>query len=63
VLRAEDIARATWKLLLDPEKRRDMRAACLNIVDGRAGERIAADLVQALAQLRGSKDGAAATAR
>ena len=60
LLRAEDIARATWKLLLDPEKRRDMRAAGLNIVDGRAGERIAADLVQALAQLRGSRDAAAA---
>jgi spore coat polysaccharide biosynthesis protein SpsF len=63
MLRADDIARATWKLLLDPEKRRDMRAAGLNVVDGRAGERIAADLVQALAQLRGSKGGAAATAR
>jgi len=55
LLRADDIARATWKLLLDQEKRRDMRAAGLNIVDGRAGERIAADLVQALAELRGSK--------
>ena len=54
MLRADDIARATWKLLLDPEKRRDMRAAGLNTVDGRAGERIAADLVQALAQLRSS---------
>jgi spore coat polysaccharide biosynthesis protein SpsF len=62
MLRADDIARATWKLLLDPEKRRDMRAAGLNIVDGRAAERIAADLVQALAQLRGSR-GAVATAR
>ena len=41
---------------------RDMRAAGLNIVDGRAGERIAADLVQALVQLR-SSTGAAVTAR
>ncbi len=63
LLRADDIARATWKLLLDPEKRRDMRAAGLNIVDSRGGERIAADLAQALAQLRGSKDAAAAAAR
>jgi spore coat polysaccharide biosynthesis protein SpsF len=62
MLRADDIARATWKLLLDPEKRRDMRAAGLNIMDGRAGERIAADLVEALAQLR-SSTGAAVTAR
>jgi len=62
MLRADDIARATWKLLLDPEKRRDMRAAGLNTMDGRAGERIAADLVQALAQLR-SSTGAAVTAR
>ncbi len=63
MLRADDIARATWKLLLDPEKRRDMRAAGLNIVDSRGGERIAADLAQALAQLRGSKGAAAAAAR
>jgi spore coat polysaccharide biosynthesis protein SpsF len=62
MLRADDIARATLKLLLDPEKRRDMRAAGLNIVDGRAGERIAADLMQALVQLR-SSTGAAVTAR
>jgi spore coat polysaccharide biosynthesis protein SpsF len=55
LLRADDIARATWKLLRDQEKRRDMRAAGLSIVDGRGGERIAADLIQALAELRGSK--------
>jgi spore coat polysaccharide biosynthesis protein SpsF len=59
MLRADDIARATWKLLLDQEKRRDMHAAGLNIVDGRAGERIAADLAQALVQLRSSTSAAA----
>jgi len=51
-LRSEDIARATWKLLTDPEKRRDMHEACLNTIDGRAGERIAADLAEALASAR-----------
>jgi spore coat polysaccharide biosynthesis protein SpsF len=52
VLRAEDIARAVWRLLENEQRRRDMRAAGLNIVDGRAGERIAADLAQAVAELR-----------
>ena len=52
VLRADDIARATWRLLEDENRRRDMRAAGLSIVDGRAGERIAADLAQALAESR-----------
>jgi len=51
-LRAEDIARATWKLLSDPERRQDMRAASLNTIDGKAGERIAADLAAALADAR-----------
>jgi spore coat polysaccharide biosynthesis protein SpsF len=55
VVRAEDIARACWKLMLDVERRRDMRAAGLNTVDGRAGERIAADLAQALAAARSAK--------
>ena len=59
MLRADDIARAAWKLLQDPERRRDMRAAGLNTVDGRAGERIAADLAQALAALRSSTRAAA----
>ena len=54
-IRADDIARAAWKLMLDKERRRDMRAAGLNTVDGKAGERIAADLVQALADTRGAK--------
>lgn len=54
VLRAEDIARAVWRLLENEEKRRDMRAAGLNTVDGQAGNRIAGDLAQALAQARSS---------
>ncbi len=55
VLRAEDIARASWKLLSDDERRRDMRAASLNTIDGRAGERIATDLASALATARASR--------
>ncbi len=55
VLRAEDIARASWKLLSDDERRRDMRAASLNTIDGRAGERIATDLAGALATARTSR--------
>lgn len=55
VLRAEDIARATWKLALDRERRHDMRAAGLNTVDGLAGQRIAADLADALVRARNSK--------
>jgi spore coat polysaccharide biosynthesis protein SpsF len=60
VLRPDDIARGIWKLLLDPDRRRDMRAAGLTTVDGRAGERIAADLAQALAETRASGRAAAA---
>ena len=55
ILRAEDIARATWKLLADPDTRHDMHAASLNTIDGRAGERIAADLAGALAAVRAAK--------
>ena len=54
-LRAEEIARAVWQLIVDKERRHDMRAASLNTIDGRAGERIAADLVAALAEARASK--------
>jgi len=60
VVRPDDIARGIWKLLLDSERRRDMRAAGLTVVDGRAGERIAADLAQALAETRASERAAAA---
>ena len=52
ILRAEDIARSCWQLLHDEDRRRDMRAAGLTTIDGRAGNRIAADLVGALAELR-----------
>ena len=54
VLRAEDIARAVWQVIVDKERRRLMRAASLNTIDERAGERIAADLVDALAAARGT---------
>jgi spore coat polysaccharide biosynthesis protein SpsF len=60
VVRPDDIARGIWKLLLDPDRRRDMRAAGLTTVDGRAGERIAADLAQGLAETRASSRAAAA---
>ena len=52
VVRAEDIARGVWRLLENHDRRRDMRAAGLQTVDGRAGERIAADLAQAVAEAR-----------
>ncbi len=54
-VRAEDIARAVWRLLVDKELRRDMRAAGLDKVDGRAAVRIAQDLAGALAQARADK--------
>jgi spore coat polysaccharide biosynthesis protein SpsF len=54
VLRIEEIARSVWQLIVDGERRRDMRAASLNTVDGKAGERIAADLVAALEEARGA---------
>jgi len=59
VLRAEDIARGVWRLLTDPERRRDMRAASLNTIDGRAGERIAQDLAMAVATARETRREAA----
>jgi hypothetical protein len=46
-------------LLQDDNRRRDMRAVGLNTIDGKAGERIAADLVQALAAARGTTSSAA----
>jgi spore coat polysaccharide biosynthesis protein SpsF len=57
-LRADDIARATWQLLQDEERRHDMRAAGLTTMDGKAGERIAADLAQALAETRAARSAA-----
>lgn len=52
ILRAEDIARSAWRLIVDEGRRRDMRAASLNTIDGRAGERIAQDLADGLANAR-----------
>ena len=60
MLRPDDIAKATWQLLVAEERRREMRTIGLHTVDGRAAERIAADLAQALAESRAS--GRAATA-
>jgi spore coat polysaccharide biosynthesis protein SpsF len=60
IVRVDDIARATWQLLQDESRRHDMRAAGLNAIDGKASERIAADLVQALAAARGTTSGSAA---
>jgi spore coat polysaccharide biosynthesis protein SpsF len=60
IIRADDIARLSWQLLQDQDRRRDMRAAGLTTIDGRAGERIAADLAQALAAVRGMAHVAAA---
>jgi len=60
MLRADEIARSVWQLLKDEEKRCRMRAAGLATMDGRAGERIAADLAAALAQSRAANRAAAA---
>jgi spore coat polysaccharide biosynthesis protein SpsF len=49
-----DIASATWALLNDPVRRRDMHAAGLMAVDGEAAARIASDLAQSLKQRRGA---------
>jgi spore coat polysaccharide biosynthesis protein SpsF len=59
ILRAEDIARAAWRLIVDADQRRDMRAASLNTIDGKAGERIAQDLAEALAGARAQRREAA----
>ena len=59
VVRADDIARAVWSLIANPERRRDMRAAGMMTVDGLAGERIASDLADALAAARAKKRAAA----
>ena len=47
-----DIASATWALLNDSTRRRDMHAAGLMAVDGEGAARIASDLAQSLKQRR-----------
>jgi spore coat polysaccharide biosynthesis protein SpsF len=54
-VRAEDLARGVWRLLIDPERRRDMRAASLHTIDGQAGERIAAELASAVASAKAAR--------
>jgi spore coat polysaccharide biosynthesis protein SpsF len=54
-VRVDDITRMSWQLLKDDVRRRDMRAAGLNTIDGRGAERIAADLTAALAEMRLAK--------
>jgi spore coat polysaccharide biosynthesis protein SpsF len=49
-----DIARATWALLNDPVRRREMHAAGLMTIDGDGAARIAADLSASLKQRRAS---------
>jgi spore coat polysaccharide biosynthesis protein SpsF len=60
VVRVDDVARATWQFLQDEDRRRDMRAVGLTTIDGKAGERIAADLAHALAAARSVTPAAAA---
>jgi spore coat polysaccharide biosynthesis protein SpsF len=52
IVRVDDIARGCWQLLKDEDRRRDMRAAGLTTMDGRAGARIATELADALAASR-----------
>ena len=49
-----DIAQATWSLLNDSTRQREMRAAGLMTIDGDAAARIAADLSASLKQRRAS---------
>ena len=58
MLRAEDIGRPAWRLIVDADRRRDMRAASLNTIDGKAGERIAQDLAEAVANARAQRSAA-----
>ena len=53
VCRAEHIAKSIWELLTDETRRRDMHAAGINAIDGSGAQRIAADLIEALAERRG----------
>lgn len=48
-----DIVRAVRHLLHKPQARRDMRNACLAVMDGQGASRIAADLAGALTSMRG----------
>ncbi len=50
-----DIAQASWTLLNDPVRRREMHAAGLMTIDGDGAARIAADLSASLKQRRASK--------
>ena len=50
--RGGHIGKAVWNLLRDAERRREMRAAGLSLIDGRGAARIAADLAAALAAAR-----------
>jgi len=54
-LRADDIGRSVAQMLQNKELRGKMRAAGTAKLDGKGGERIAADLVQALAEQRRPK--------
>jgi spore coat polysaccharide biosynthesis protein SpsF len=47
-----DIASATWALIGDSARRRDMHAAGLMAIDGEGAVRIAADLAASLKQRR-----------
>ncbi|HWA29560.1 MAG TPA: NTP transferase domain-containing protein [Rhizomicrobium sp.] len=54
IIENTDIARATWALLNDSARRREMHAAGLMTIDGDGAARIAADLAQSLRQRRGA---------
>lgn len=51
----QKIADGVWQLMHDPLRRRQMRAAGLLNIDGLGAHRIAADLAEALADLRGGQ--------
>lgn len=55
-VRDQNIAKAVWALLNDPERRRHMRSAGLMTVDGAAASRVAGELAAALAAHRGITD-------
>ena len=61
-LRADDVGRSVAQLLQDKELRRKMRAAGVGALDGKGGERIAADLAEALAEHKRPKHTAVAHA-
>jgi spore coat polysaccharide biosynthesis protein SpsF len=47
-----DVARAVWTLLSSPARRREMRAAGLQTIDGDGASRIATDIAHALSEKR-----------